>query len=189
MEMLSEGSIYKTILVPLDGSKRAEAILGHVEELALRYRAKVILLRVVDPVPRVMVIDTTYAQLYQQQIERQAQRAESYLAAKQGELREKGIEAQVLEVQTVKPLDNAAVLEAAKTCGALVTCEEAAIHGGLGSQVAMLLGQSHPTPLATIGIDGAFGQSGSYDALREQYGLTAHHIVRAAENVMKRKGS
>jgi nucleotide-binding universal stress UspA family protein len=99
----------------LDGSKRAEAILGHVEELALRYRAKVVLLRVVDPVPRVMVIDTTYAQLYQQQIERQAQRAESYLAAKQGELREKGIEAQVC-VDYVPVVE--AIIETAKREGA-----------------------------------------------------------------------
>jgi nucleotide-binding universal stress UspA family protein len=99
----------------LDGSKRAEAILGHVEELALRYRAKVILLRVVDPVPRVMVIDTTYAQLYQQQIERQARRAESYLAAKQGELREKGIEAQVC-VDYVPVVE--AIIETAKREGA-----------------------------------------------------------------------
>ena len=95
MERSTEGSIYKTILVPLDGSKRAEAILSHVEELAQRYRAKVILLQVVDPVPSVMVRETTCTELYQQVLERRAKQVESYLAAIQGEFREKGIEAQV----------------------------------------------------------------------------------------------
>jgi nucleotide-binding universal stress UspA family protein len=87
--------MYETILVPLDGSKRAEAILGHVEELAQRYHAKVVLLQVVDPVPLVAVPEAAYMQLHQQELERRTQRAESYLAAIQGELREKGIEAQV----------------------------------------------------------------------------------------------
>jgi len=87
METPTEGSMYRTILVPLDGSKRAQAILVHAEELAQRYRAKVILLRVVDPIPLVAVPETAYTQLHRQELERQAQRAESYLVAKQGELR------------------------------------------------------------------------------------------------------
>jgi nucleotide-binding universal stress UspA family protein len=95
VETSAEGSIYKTILVPLDGSRRAEAILGHVEELAQRYRARVILLRVVEPVPLVTVPETAYTQLHQQELERRARRAESYLVTIQGEFREKGIKAEV----------------------------------------------------------------------------------------------
>ena len=87
--------MYKMILVPLDGSKRAEAILGHVEELAQRYRAKVILLRVVDPPSLYTVPGTAYVQSHLQDLRQRTKRAESYLAAIQGEFREKGIEAQI----------------------------------------------------------------------------------------------
>jgi nucleotide-binding universal stress UspA family protein len=86
--------MYDTILVPLDGSKRAERILPHVEELAQRYGAKVVFLRVVEP-PTVMTgpegVSTGF---YQGQFDQQAQEADSYLAARQGEFREKGIEVQ-----------------------------------------------------------------------------------------------
>ena len=85
--------MYNTILVPLDGSKRAEAILRHVEELAQRYDAKVIILQVVEP-PRVVVgSNGTYVPLHQQAFEQRKNRAESYLAALQEKLCEKGVEA------------------------------------------------------------------------------------------------
>ena len=88
--------MYKSILVPLDGSKRAEAILPHVEELAQRYEAEVILLQVVESVPVVMGLDGAYMSLslQQEELERRTKEAESYLAALQGEFRGKGIEAQ-----------------------------------------------------------------------------------------------
>jgi nucleotide-binding universal stress UspA family protein len=86
--------MYKTILVPLDGSKRAEAILGHVEELARHYNAKVIFLHVIEPT-FMMGPEGTEMELYQQEIKQQTEQAESYLAAVQGEFREKNIKARM----------------------------------------------------------------------------------------------
>ena len=88
--------MYNTILVPLDGSKRAEAILPHVEELAQRYDARVIFLQVVEPIPVIVGPEGAYVVSHQEESERRTKRAESYLAALQGEFREKGIEARTL---------------------------------------------------------------------------------------------
>jgi nucleotide-binding universal stress UspA family protein len=84
--------MYNSILVPLDGSKRAEAILPHVEELAQRYNATVIFLQVVEPVPIVVGREGAYMALHQQELAGRTKQAQSYLAARQGEFREKGIE-------------------------------------------------------------------------------------------------
>jgi len=88
-----EVDVYNSILVPLDGSKRAEAILPHVEELAQRYEAEVIFIRVLEPATVVVGLEGTHLAMYQEGLERQAQQAESYLAALQREFSEKGIEA------------------------------------------------------------------------------------------------
>jgi nucleotide-binding universal stress UspA family protein len=85
--------MYDTILVPLDGSKRAEAILPHVEALVQHIGAKVIFLQVLDPVPIIVGPDRAYVGLHQQVLEQQQQQAEAYLAALEGVFREKGIEA------------------------------------------------------------------------------------------------
>jgi len=85
--------MYSTILVPLDGSKRAEAILRHVEDLAGRYSATVVLLRVVEPVPLRVGLEGAYMVL-REEFERRIQQAESYLAVLQEAFREKGIETQ-----------------------------------------------------------------------------------------------
>jgi nucleotide-binding universal stress UspA family protein len=87
--------MYNTILVPLDGSKRAEAILRHVKDLAGRYGATVIFLRVVEPASIVVGPEGTYTfmALHQQALEQQKDQAESYLAAVQGKFREQGVEA------------------------------------------------------------------------------------------------
>jgi nucleotide-binding universal stress UspA family protein len=84
-------STYKTILVPLDGSKRAEMILGHVEELARRYEATVVFVQVVEPEPLVVVPEMPDARLHRPQLENIAEQAKEYLDALQGEYREKGI--------------------------------------------------------------------------------------------------
>jgi len=83
--------MYKTILVPLDGSKRAEGILRHVEELSKLYHARVIFLQVVEPSPLVVGPEGSIV-LHQEEIERWTKEAESYLTAIQGEFQEKGIE-------------------------------------------------------------------------------------------------
>lgn len=85
-------AIYKTLLVPLDGSKRAEAILPHVEELARRFVAEVVLLQVVEPSTSVPYMSGAPVDLSQESFTRWIAEAESYLADIQGELREKGIE-------------------------------------------------------------------------------------------------
>lgn len=85
--------MYRTILVPLDGSKRAEAILPHVEELAQRYDAHVIFLHVAEPIPLVAHSDGSLFALEQKAYEQQVERAETYLASLQDEFQEKGIEA------------------------------------------------------------------------------------------------
>jgi nucleotide-binding universal stress UspA family protein len=87
--------MYSTILVPLDGSKRAERILPHVEELAQHYNAKVAFLRVVELPPTIVGPEGIPMAFYQDQLDQQAREAEAYLAAMQGEFREKGIEAKM----------------------------------------------------------------------------------------------
>lgn len=96
--------MYKTILVPLDGSKRAEGILRHVEELSKLYHARVIFLQVVEPPPLLVGPEGDIA-LHQQEIERWAKQAETYLSAVQGVFQEKGIE-------TKKHVINGPVVEA-----------------------------------------------------------------------------
>lgn len=100
-----------------------------------------------------------------------------------------GIEAAVLNVSTIKPLDVAAVVEAARTCGAVVTAEEHSILGGLGSAVAETLGEHYPVPLERVGVKDVFGESGTPEALLEKYGLTAADIERAARRAVARKRS
>lgn len=110
---------------------------------------------------------------------------EALEAARQ--LAEKGIRAAVLNVSTIKPLDVEAVVKAARATGAVVTCEEHSVIGGLGSAVAEVLGEECPVPLERVGIRDTFGQSGKPAELLEHYGLTAAHIVRAAERAVARK--
>ena len=107
--------MYNTILVPLDGSKRAEVILRHVEELAQRYDAKVIFLRVVEPHPIIAGPGAAIMAMDQLGLERWTKQAESYLAALQGEFREKGIEARTRVVYgpVVEAIINAAEREGA----------------------------------------------------------------------------
>jgi nucleotide-binding universal stress UspA family protein len=85
--------MYKKILVPLDGSKRAEAILPHVQELAQRYEAKVIFLRVVEPPPLMVAPAQPDMSLYQQQLEQRREEAEVYLKAIEGKFQQLGIDA------------------------------------------------------------------------------------------------
>ncbi len=97
------------------------------------------------------------------------------------------ITVKVLNVHTIKPLDEKAVLELAKDCGALVTVEEHQIAGGLGSAVAEYLSQHIPTPIEFVGVRDVFGQSGTPDELLEYYGMGESHIEEAVQKVMKRK--
>ena len=97
-------------------------------------------------------------------------------------LAEQGIEAQVVHVPTVKPLDNDAILSSARHTGRVVTAEEAQVAGGFGGAVAELLGEKLPTPLLRIGMKDRFGESGTANELIEHFGLSGS---RVAEDVKK----
>ncbi|MBN1642772.1 MAG: universal stress protein [Anaerolineae bacterium] len=85
--------MYNKILVPLDGSRRAEAVLRHVEDLALRFGAEVVFLRIVEPASPVAAAETAYANLHRSEYERRLREAERYLSVQQGKFRALGIEA------------------------------------------------------------------------------------------------
>jgi transketolase len=98
-----------------------------------------------------------------------------------------GIGSIVLHVPTVKPLDEAAVLAAAKRTGKVITVEEHQIAGGFGSAVAEFLSQTYPVPITRLGIDDQFGQSGNPEELLEHYGLGAPRIADTARKLVERR--
>ncbi len=99
------------------------------------------------------------------------------------ELAKEGIEATVVNIGTIKPLDEELVIKVAKATGKVVTAEEHSIIGGLGSAVAEVLSEKCPTKMARIGVKDQFGASGSPKLLLEKYGLTAKDIVAAAKGL------
>ena len=105
----------------------------------------------------------------------------------QWQLEEEGISARVLDMHTLKPLDEQAVATAALECGAIVTAEEHVLEGGLGSLVAKAAARLHPVSMEFVGIENTFAESATPDQLMEKYGLTAPHIVKAVKRVVKRK--
>ena len=92
-------------------------------------------------------------------------------------LAEQGIEVNVINIHTIKPLDEALILDYAKKSKLVVTCEEHSKFGGLGSAVAETLSKNHPTKMAMVAVNDTFGESGTPAALIEKYGLTAKDIV------------
>ncbi|MYD74450.1 MAG: transketolase family protein [Chloroflexi bacterium] len=97
------------------------------------------------------------------------------------------VSARVLNMATIKPLDEEAVIRAAADTGAIVCAEEHNIIGGLGSAVARTLALHRPTPMEQVGINDTFGQSGPWQALLSEYGLTADSVVDAAKRAIARK--
>ena len=102
-------------------------------------------------------------------------------------LEAKGITAEVINIHTIKPLDDKAILESVKKTGCIVTAEEHNYLGGLGESVARVLSQFHPTPQEFIATNDTFGESGTPAQLMEKYGLNSSAIVNAVEKVIKRK--
>jgi transketolase len=98
-----------------------------------------------------------------------------------------GIECRVVNNHTVKPMDEAAIVDAARGCGAVVTVEEHQRQAGMGSRVAEILAQHHPVPIEFIGVDDRFGQSGDPFELIEYYGMGADAIVEAVRRAHSRK--
>jgi transketolase len=106
------------------------------------------------------------------------------LAAK--ELEEEGIQIEVLNLHTIKPLDEEGILNFAKRVKKLVTVEEHQIKGGMGSAVAEYLAQVYPVPIEFIGVNDEFGQSGTPEELIEHYGMGKNSIIKALKRVFKR---
>jgi len=104
-----------------------------------------------------------------------------------GKLANEGISAQVVNVHTVKPLDEQTILTCAAETGAVVTAEEHSVIGGLGGAIAELLSEKAPTPLKRVGIQDVFGQSGTADELMEKYGLTVGGVISAVHEVLRLK--
>ena len=97
-------------------------------------------------------------------------------------LAEDGISARVINMATIKPLDEELVLKAAKECGKIITCEEHNVIGGLGEAVCSCLSEKCPTPVRRIGVNDVFGHSGPAAALLKEFGLSAEHIVEVAKD-------
>ena len=109
-------------------------------------------------------------------------------AVKAGEmLAEKGIEADIINIHTIKPLDIQAVLKSIRKTNCVVTAEEHQVFGGLGDSIAHVLAQHHPVPQEYVGVNDSFGESGTPEQLMKKYGLEAENIVAAVEKVMLRK--
>jgi transketolase len=98
-----------------------------------------------------------------------------------------GINAEIINIHTIKPLDNDAVLASAKKTRCVVTAEEHQMNGGLGDSIAQLLGRKLPTPLEMVAVNDSFGESGTPDQLMVKYGLDAVNIIAAVKKVIVRK--
>jgi transketolase len=97
-----------------------------------------------------------------------------------------GVQARVLDMHTVKPCDDAAVIAAAKETGRIVVAEEHLLHGGLGSVVAMSAARQHPVPIRFVGLKDTFAESGKPEELLAKYGLTADNIVQASTELVRK---
>ena len=103
------------------------------------------------------------------------------------ELAKHGVDARVINLHTIKPLDEKTIVKAARETGGVVTAEEHSVMMGMGSAVAMCLVENFHVPMKRVGIPDTFGESGSCNELMEKYGLTVENIVEAAHDVLKRK--
>ena len=102
-------------------------------------------------------------------------------------LKEDGISARVINIHTIKPIDEEIIEKAAKETGAIVTAEEHSIVGGLGSAVAEVLSEKCPVPMLRVGVQDKFGKSGQVPELLKEYGLTAENIAKKAKEAIALK--
>ncbi|OGL38359.1 MAG: transketolase [Candidatus Schekmanbacteria bacterium RBG_16_38_11] len=103
-------------------------------------------------------------------------------------LEQEGIDVRVVNMSSLKPIDEDLIIRSADDTGAIITAEEHSIIGGLGSAVAEILGENRPTPMIRVGIKDRFGMSGSSEDLLREYGLTATNLVNSAKKVLEKKG-
>ncbi len=102
-------------------------------------------------------------------------------------MNEKGISAEVINIHTIKPLDEEAILASVKKTGCVVTSEEHNFLGGLGESVSRTLVENFPAPQEFVATKDTFGESGTPEQLMDKYGLNAEAIIKATEKVLKRK--
>ena len=102
-------------------------------------------------------------------------------------LKEDGINARVINIHTIKPIDAEIIVKAARETGAIVTAEEHSIIGGLGSAVAEVLCEKCPVPMLRVGVEDKFGKSGQVPELLKEYGLTAENIAKKAKEAISLK--
>jgi transketolase len=105
------------------------------------------------------------------------------------QLAQQGIEARVLNMATVSPLDTDAIIDAATDTGAILTCEEHSVYGGLGSAVAEVIVQHRPIPMKILGVPGIFAPTGSAGFLLDEFGMSPEGILDAARTLIQRKGT
>ena len=102
-------------------------------------------------------------------------------------LKDDGVSARVIDIHTIKPLDNDIIIKAAKETGAILTCEEHNVFGGLGSAVSEVVVKNCPVPMDILGLEDTFGESGKPLELVEKYGLTPENIFNKAKTLLSRK--
>ena len=102
-------------------------------------------------------------------------------------LKKKRINASVINIHTIKPLDKKTIIKTAKETGAVLSVEEHSIYGGLGGAIAEVLAEKCPVPMKIIGVRDVFGESGEYDELLLKFGLTTMNIVTSAREILRRK--
>lgn len=102
-------------------------------------------------------------------------------------LKREGIEAQVIDVPTIKPIDTSTILHSARETGGIVTVEDHNIYGGLGSAISEVIVKNYPVPMEFVGIQDRFGESGTLPALKFMLGLSVPNIVKAVKGVLKRR--
>ncbi len=102
-------------------------------------------------------------------------------------LAEMGINAEIINIHTIKPLDEKAILESVKKTGCVVTAEEHNRIGGLGDSIAQVLSRNYPAPQEYVAVNDSFGESGTPEQLMKKYGLDTDDIIKAVQSVIKRK--
>ncbi len=178
-----------TVVAPSDGPETAEAIRAAAETPGPFY------VRLYRPATPVIHTEGCDFRLGKAEVLRQGRDvtifsmgvAVSTALQAAEELASQGTSCRVVNVHTLKPVDEAAILEAARETGAVVTVEEHYIHGGLGSIVAQALGKGHPAPLETVALD-RYAESGKPAQLMEKYHLAPSDVKNAVKKVMGRKG-
>ena len=98
-----------------------------------------------------------------------------------------GVSAAVIDMHTVKPIDEDLIVHYAQTCGAILTCENHQVQNGLGSAVAEVLVENTPVPMSRVGVQDEFGEVGDLEYLKERFGMNARNIARQVQDLLKRR--